>query len=129
MRDGSPATLSQTLFYPRVHRLKVLGSRCFDRRAKRRMAKPKPEKKPATQAPATKRILPMDLQLGDHITDETGEYEVVGRPYTTAAGKNAHVRVRRLDNAEVTMIRAYSAHERVSVTMPAPASARWWRWR
>jgi hypothetical protein len=79
------------------------------------MAKPKPEKKPADTAPAPRRILPMDLQLGDRIVDETGEYEVVGRPYTTAAGKNAHVRVRRVDNAEVAMIRSYSAHERVSV--------------
>ena len=78
------------------------------------MAKPKPEKKPAAAAaPATKRILPMDLQLRDRIVDETGEYEVVGRPYTTAAGKNAHVRVRRVDNAEVAMIRSYSAHERI----------------
>jgi hypothetical protein len=59
------------------------------------MAKPKPEKKPADAAPATRRILAMDLQLGDRIVDETGEYEVVGRPYTTTAGKNAHVRVRR----------------------------------
>jgi hypothetical protein len=77
------------------------------------MAKPKPEKTPAM--PATSRILPMDLQLGDRIIDETGAYEVVGRPYTTAAGKNAHVRVRRVDNAEVAMIRSYSAHERISV--------------
>jgi len=79
------------------------------------MAKPTPEKKPAAAAPPTKRILPMELQIGDRIVDETGEYEVVGRPYTTAAGKNAHVRVRRVDNAEVAMIRSYSAHERISV--------------
>jgi hypothetical protein len=79
------------------------------------MANSKPEKKPADAAPATRRILPMDLQLGDRIVDETGEYEVVGRPYTAAAGRNAHVRVKRVDNAEVAMIRSYSAHERVSV--------------
>ena len=79
------------------------------------MAKPTPEKKPAAAASPTKRILPMELQIGDRIVDETGEYEVVGRPYTTAAGKNAHVRVRRVDNAEVAMIRSYSAHERISV--------------
>ena len=77
------------------------------------MDKPKPDKKPAAAASATRRILPMDLQLGDRIVDETGEYEVVGRPYTTAAGKNAHVRVRRVDNAEVAMIRSYSAHQRI----------------
>jgi len=30
-------------------------------------------------------------------------------------GKNVHVRVKRVDNAEVTMIRTYAAHERISV--------------
>ena len=29
------------------------------------------------------------------MTDATGEWEVVGRPYTTVGGKNAHVRVQR----------------------------------
>jgi hypothetical protein len=51
----------------------------------------------------------------DRVTDSTGEWQVVGRPYITNGGKNAHVRVRRVDNAEVAMIRSYSAHERVSV--------------
>ena len=31
----------------------------------------------------------MDLRVGDRLTDETGEWEVIGRPYTTAGGKNA----------------------------------------
>jgi hypothetical protein len=61
------------------------------------------------------RILPMELRLGDRLVDETGEYEVIGRPYTTNAGKDVHVRVKRVDNAEVTMIRSWSARERVSV--------------
>jgi hypothetical protein len=51
----------------------------------------------------------------DRLVDETGEYEVVGRPYTTAAGKNAHLRVQRVDNPDVTMIRSWGAHERVAV--------------
>jgi hypothetical protein len=57
----------------------------------------------------------MLLQVGDRLTDETGEYEIAGRPYTTNAGKDVHVRVRRVDNAEVAMIRTCAAHERVSV--------------
>ena len=28
--------------------------------------------------------LPMQLQIGDRMTDSSGEKEVVGRPYTTA---------------------------------------------
>jgi len=41
----------------------------------------------------------MELHLGDRLTDEIGEYE-------------ATVRVRRVENAEVTMIRTYAAYER-----------------
>jgi hypothetical protein len=65
--------------------------------------------------PPEHHILPGELQLGDRLTDQTGEYEVIGRPYTTNAGKSAHVRVKRVDNAEVTMIRTYAAHERVAI--------------
>ena len=43
--------------------------------------------------------------MGDRLTAETGEYEIIGRPYTTNAGKDAHIRVKRVDYAEVTMIR------------------------
>jgi hypothetical protein len=73
-----------------------------------------PEKKPAAAAPATRRILPMDLQLRDRIVDETGEYEVIGRPYTTAGGKTANVRVKRVES-DITMTRTYGALERASV--------------
>ena len=51
--------------------------------------KPRPEKKPSLH-----HILPMELQVGDRFFDETGEWEVIGRPYMSAGGKNAHVRVR-----------------------------------
>lgn len=78
------------------------------------MARPRPGKKGEPTAPATSKILPMELRIGDRIADETGEYEVIARPYTTAAGKNAHVRVKRVDS-DVAMVRTYGAHERVSV--------------
>jgi hypothetical protein len=57
----------------------------------------------------------MLLRIGDRRTDETGQYVIIGRPYTTNAGKDVHVRVRRVDNLEVTMIRTWDAHERISV--------------
>ena len=71
------------------------------------MAKPRPERKqkdaPAqpqlpgvpSPSPGTTRIFPMQLQLGDRLTDETSEWEVIGPPYTTAGGKDARVRVQR----------------------------------
>jgi hypothetical protein len=57
----------------------------------------------------------MQLQPGDRITDETGEWEVVGRPYTTAGGKTAHVRVQRVGQSGSVEVRTWGAHERVSV--------------
>jgi hypothetical protein len=57
----------------------------------------------------------MELHVGDRLTDETAEWEIIGRPYTTNMGKNAHVRVRRVGQPEVTEIRTWSAHERISV--------------
>jgi hypothetical protein len=78
-------------------------------------SKPKPEKKPATPASTTSRVLPMELWIGDRLVDETGEWEVVGRPYTTAGGKNARVRVQRVGEPAVTDLRTWGAHEKVSV--------------
>jgi len=61
-------------------------------------ARPRPEKKrkakpvqpplpgmPSPERPGTTRVLPMQLQIGDRMTDSTGEWEVVGRPYTTGS--------------------------------------------
>jgi hypothetical protein len=97
------------------------------------MARSRPEKKrerkvngqlpPAKpRAPASAnatRVLPMDLKVGDRLVDETGEREVVSRPYTSAAGKLASVHVRKVGQPEVTNLRTWSAHERISVKRAA----------
>ena len=75
----------------------------------------RPEKKREPQAAADTKILPMDLRVVDPLADETGECEVVGRPYTTNAGKDARVRVLRIGQPDVTEIRIWRAHERVAV--------------
>jgi hypothetical protein len=76
-------------------------------------------RKPATQSSQEqaqeRRVLPMELRVGDRLTDETGEWEIVGRPYTTNTGKDAHARVQKLGQPDVTEIRVWRAHERVSV--------------
>jgi hypothetical protein len=79
------------------------------------MAKSRPEKNNEPKLPTEHRVLPIDLQIGDRPTDQTGEYEIIGLPYTTQMGKNVHVRVKRIENADATMIRMYAAHERVRV--------------
>jgi hypothetical protein len=73
------------------------------------------EKKPEAAGPTASRVLPMQLQVGDRLADETGEYEVIGRPYTRNAGKDAHVRVKKVGQLDVTEIRIWRAHARVAV--------------
>lgn len=55
------------------------------------------------------------FQLGHLLTDERSEWKVIGRPYTTATGKTAHVRVESVKNPGVTEIPSWEAYERVIV--------------
>src|SRR5712691_1393903 len=57
----------------------------------------RPAKKRKPEPPATTRVLPMQLKVGDRLVDETGEWEGTVRPYTSPGGKNVHARVRRMD--------------------------------
>src|SRR5258708_32299670 len=66
----------------------------------------------APPAPTPTRILPMQLQVGDRISDETGEWEVANRPHTTAGGKIARPRVRRVGQPALVEERPGGAHER-----------------
>ena len=47
--------------------------------------------------------------------DESGEWQILGRLYTTGRGKTVNVRVQRADNLTVVAIRVWGAHERVAV--------------
>jgi len=38
------------------------------------------------EPPGTTRVFPMQLHVGDKFSGESGEWEVVGRPYITAGG-------------------------------------------
>jgi hypothetical protein len=76
---------------------------------------PLPDTPKSSATSAATRILPMQLQIGDRISDETGEWEIAGRPHTTAGGKIAHVRVRKVDQLSVIEERTWGAHERVEV--------------
>src|SRR5258708_635979 len=48
------------------------------------MAKPNPEKKPLAATSAPMRVLPMELQVGDRLVDETAEWEVMGRRHSSS---------------------------------------------
>jgi len=60
-------------------------------------------------------VLPMQLQRGDRFRDEAGDWEVIGRPFTTAAGTNAHVRVRSVNPPGLADLRTWGAHEHITV--------------
>jgi hypothetical protein len=57
----------------------------------------------------------MQLRVGDRLVSASGEWIVTGRPFTTAGGKTAHARVKKVSQPDVTKIRSWGAHERVSV--------------
>jgi hypothetical protein len=88
------------------------------------MARQRPEKKREPAPPATSPVLPVEFQVGDRFSDETGEWEVVSRPYTSAAGKTARVRVQRVGQPDVTDLRTWGAHERIAVTPTAEEGKR-----
>lgn len=79
------------------------------------MTGPHPDSKRKLAAPATSQVLPLELRIGDRLVDELGEWDVVGRPLTTAAGKNAHARVRKVSQPEMTDLRTWGAHKRITV--------------
>ena len=64
---------------------------------------------------ATISMIPMELHVSDHLADETGEWEIIGRPFSTAAGRTVHARVRKVGQPEITDLRTWDADERVSV--------------
>ena len=102
------------------------------------MARPRPGKKrqkaravqpqlpgvPPPLPPGATRLLPMQLKPGDRLTDSTGEWEIVGHPYTIGGGKNARVRVQRVSEPAVTDLRTWNAHEKISVKRAAEEGKR-----
>ena len=58
-------------------------------------------------SPTSQRVLPMQLQIGDRLVDETGTWEVASRPYTTNAGKDTHIRIKKVGQPDVTEMRIW----------------------
>jgi hypothetical protein len=79
------------------------------------MARPRPERKSEPAAPAASKVLPMELQVGDRLADETSDWEVIARPYATMGGRMVHARVQRINEPASWEIRSWDASTRVSV--------------
>jgi hypothetical protein len=92
-----------------------MAKRSEKKRQKAKPVQPSLPGMPPPEPPGTVRVLPMDLRVGDRLTDETGEWEVVSRPYTIGGGKNARVRVQREGDPATRELRTWGAHERTNV--------------
>jgi hypothetical protein len=46
----------------------------------------------------------MLLRIGDRLVSESGEWKMTGRPFTTAGGKTAHARVKKVNQPDVTEV-------------------------
>jgi hypothetical protein len=60
----------------------------------------------------------MELRVSDRLADATGEWEVIGQPYTTAGGRIVHARVQRINEPDSWEIRNWDASRRISVGRP-----------
>jgi hypothetical protein len=77
-------------------------------------------KKPEPHSAADTKILPTELQIGDRITDGTGEWEVIRPPYSTAGERIVHARVQRIGEPDSWEIRNWDASKRISVVRASP---------
>ncbi len=84
------------------------------------MAKSPPEKKRKPQSADDTKILPTELQVGDRLADDTGEWEVIAAPYSTAGGRMIHARVQRIGEPDSWQIRSWDASKRISVGRAEP---------
>jgi len=57
----------------------------------------------------------MQLHIGDLISDESGTWQVIARPYSSAGGKHTQVRVQRVDQPGATETRLWGSYEKVTV--------------
>ena len=78
-------------------------------------ARPRLPKKREQKSPPDNKILPLELRVGDRLTDERWEWEVIAPPYTTAGGRMVHARVQRINEPASWQIRSWDAFRRISV--------------
>ena len=72
------------------------------------------------EPPSTTRVFSVQLQVGDKLTDETGQWEVVDRPRTTGGGKKTEARVPRADKPGLTETRAWGSYEKITAIRRLP---------
>ena len=78
-------------------------------------ARPRLPKKREQKSPPDNKIVPLELRVGDRLTDERGEWEVIAPPYTTAGGRMVHARVQRINEPGSWEIWSWDAAKHISV--------------
>jgi hypothetical protein len=79
------------------------------------MARPRPEKKSEPTTPAITKTLPMELRVGDRLANETGGWEVIAPPSSTAGGRIVHARVQRIGQPDSWEIWNWDVSKHISV--------------
>jgi hypothetical protein len=102
----------------------VAKARPEKKRQKSRPVQPPLPGMPPLEPPGTTRVFPMQLQVGDKFSDESGEWQVIAHPYATAGGKSTSVRVQRVDKPGVTEARIWGSYEKVTVRRRASSEER-----
>jgi hypothetical protein len=57
----------------------------------------------------------MELQVVDRLANETGDWELIAPPYSTAGGRVVHARVQKIDRPASWEIRNWDAFKRIGV--------------
>ena len=64
-------------------------------------------------------ILPLQLRVGDRLDDANGEWEVIGGPWSMAAGKTVYAFVQRPGDPGTKREMAWAAHEEITARRKA----------
>lgn len=80
--------------------------------SKKRKRAPLPEQ---SAAEATASVLPMEIPVGDHLTDEQGEWEVGTHPSALHGGKSLHARLRKVGEPATVRYVAWPVHEKLTI--------------
>ncbi len=73
-------------------------------------------RRPASQpTAATLSVHPMELRLGDRLTEDGEEWEVSELPATYAGGKSVRARIQRPGRPETEREMIWPAHEKLAV--------------
>jgi hypothetical protein len=83
--------------------------------SKRRAQRREPDSERQQGADGALSILPMQLQVGDRYSDETGEWEVVSRPVSFRGGKSVRARVQVPRRPDTEREATWEAHQRITV--------------